>query len=263
MDIAVFASCSAALRSACHRRCARNTSPATKFFVDYSGKKVPIVDRKTGEIREAELFLGVLGASSYCTRGRSVILASCFASVDFPAPGQPTIKTRFISCPPFEALPAPLVGTTAIGQFNLQRVLAAFARQKQRSVLCQVGAGFDAERKHSRLISSPDSKLVQLVASERQADGYVEFTVADNDRIRFRNFSRLSTEFDVLLVIVTWPRWIHDQFCRKELRKTRDLEVLIQKRIAVVQVIDYCMSRRAKPPVCHCVVNPQHLTKDW
>lgn len=88
---------------------------------------------------------------------------------------------------PFEALPAPLVGTTAIGQFNLQRVLAAFARQKQRSVLCQVGAGFDAERKHSGLISSPDSKLVQLVASERQADGYVEFTVADNDRIRFRN----------------------------------------------------------------------------
>ncbi len=36
-----------------------------KVFVDYSGKKVPIVDRKTGEIREAELFLGVLGASSF------------------------------------------------------------------------------------------------------------------------------------------------------------------------------------------------------
>jgi len=36
-----------------------------KVFVDYSGKKVPIVDRKTGEIREAELFIGVLGASSF------------------------------------------------------------------------------------------------------------------------------------------------------------------------------------------------------
>ncbi|WP_352987664.1 hypothetical protein [Mesorhizobium sp. M0988] len=36
-----------------------------KVFVDYSGKKVPIVDRKTGEVREAELFFGVLGASSY------------------------------------------------------------------------------------------------------------------------------------------------------------------------------------------------------
>jgi transposase len=36
-----------------------------KLFVDYSGKRVPIVDRNTGEIREAELFVGVLGASNY------------------------------------------------------------------------------------------------------------------------------------------------------------------------------------------------------
>jgi transposase len=36
-----------------------------KVFVDYSGKKIPIVDRKTGEIREAEIFVAVLGASSY------------------------------------------------------------------------------------------------------------------------------------------------------------------------------------------------------
>ena len=36
-----------------------------KLFVDYSGKKVPIIDRMTGELREAELFVGVLGASSY------------------------------------------------------------------------------------------------------------------------------------------------------------------------------------------------------
>ncbi|MER8543166.1 hypothetical protein NKH17_27820 [Mesorhizobium sp. M1334] len=36
-----------------------------KVFVDYSGKKIPIVDRKTGEIRAAEIFVAVLGASSY------------------------------------------------------------------------------------------------------------------------------------------------------------------------------------------------------
>ena len=36
-----------------------------KGFVDYSGKKLPIVDPKTGEVREAELFIAVLGASSY------------------------------------------------------------------------------------------------------------------------------------------------------------------------------------------------------
>ena len=40
-------------------------SPATKVFVDYSGKTVPIVDRATGEIRPAQIFVAVLGASNY------------------------------------------------------------------------------------------------------------------------------------------------------------------------------------------------------
>jgi transposase len=35
-----------------------------KLFVDYSGKKVPIVDPMTGVVREAEIFVAVLGASS-------------------------------------------------------------------------------------------------------------------------------------------------------------------------------------------------------
>ena len=35
-----------------------------KAFVDYSGKQVPIVDRDTGEVRMAEIFVAVLGASS-------------------------------------------------------------------------------------------------------------------------------------------------------------------------------------------------------
>jgi transposase len=35
-----------------------------KAFVDYSGKRVAIVDPETGEIREAEIFVGVLGASN-------------------------------------------------------------------------------------------------------------------------------------------------------------------------------------------------------
>jgi transposase len=35
-----------------------------KAFVDYSGKKVPIADPLTGEVRMAEIFVGVLGASS-------------------------------------------------------------------------------------------------------------------------------------------------------------------------------------------------------
>jgi transposase len=36
-----------------------------KVFVDYSGKKLGIVDRATGAIREAEIFVAVLGASSF------------------------------------------------------------------------------------------------------------------------------------------------------------------------------------------------------
>lgn len=36
-----------------------------KLFVDYSGKRLPILDPETGEIREAEIFVGVLGASNF------------------------------------------------------------------------------------------------------------------------------------------------------------------------------------------------------
>lgn len=36
-----------------------------KLFVDYSGDKFRVVDSSTGEIREAELFVAVLGASNY------------------------------------------------------------------------------------------------------------------------------------------------------------------------------------------------------
>ncbi len=36
-----------------------------KVFVDYAGQTVPIVDPHTGEVHEAQIFIGVLGASSY------------------------------------------------------------------------------------------------------------------------------------------------------------------------------------------------------
>ena len=39
-----------------------------KAFIDYCGPTVPIVDRHTGEIRDAQVFVGVLGASSYNLR---------------------------------------------------------------------------------------------------------------------------------------------------------------------------------------------------
>ena len=36
-----------------------------KMFVDYCGQTVPVTDRATGEIREAQIFVAVLGASNY------------------------------------------------------------------------------------------------------------------------------------------------------------------------------------------------------
>lgn len=36
-----------------------------RAYVDYSGKKATVADRETGELGEVELFVGVLGASSY------------------------------------------------------------------------------------------------------------------------------------------------------------------------------------------------------
>ena len=36
-----------------------------KAFVDYAGPKFPVVDRSTGEVCDAMVFVGVLGASNY------------------------------------------------------------------------------------------------------------------------------------------------------------------------------------------------------
>ena len=36
-----------------------------KLFVDYAGQTVPIIDAATGEIRRAQIFVAVLGASNY------------------------------------------------------------------------------------------------------------------------------------------------------------------------------------------------------
>ena len=36
-----------------------------KLFVDYAGQTAPVVDRNSGEVREAQIFVAVLGASNY------------------------------------------------------------------------------------------------------------------------------------------------------------------------------------------------------
>jgi hypothetical protein len=48
------------------RRSMRQTHKAgEKCFVDYAGQTVPIISAETGEIREAQIFVAVLGASNY------------------------------------------------------------------------------------------------------------------------------------------------------------------------------------------------------
>ena len=36
-----------------------------RMFVDYAGGSAPVVDRETGEVRQAQVFVAVLGASNY------------------------------------------------------------------------------------------------------------------------------------------------------------------------------------------------------
>lgn len=43
----------------------QNHKAGEKMFVDYAGQTMPIIDPETGEIRQAEVFVAVMGASSY------------------------------------------------------------------------------------------------------------------------------------------------------------------------------------------------------
>jgi len=60
-----------------------------KTFVDYSGAKPSIVDRQTGEVTEVELYVAVLGASSYCfaeatlTQQRDEFIASTARAFEY------------------------------------------------------------------------------------------------------------------------------------------------------------------------------------
>jgi transposase len=36
-----------------------------KLFVDYAGDGVPVVNRLTGEVRQAQIFVAVMGASNF------------------------------------------------------------------------------------------------------------------------------------------------------------------------------------------------------
>jgi hypothetical protein len=72
-----------------------------KVFVDYSGKKIAIVDPTTGEVCEAEIFVAVLGASADC-RTQSAVL---HLSYSYAAPCGPALLVTQDPKPPFAHLP--------------------------------------------------------------------------------------------------------------------------------------------------------------
>jgi transposase len=43
-----------------------------KLFIDYSGQTMPIIEAATGEVHRVEIFVAVLGASSYTYAGASL-----------------------------------------------------------------------------------------------------------------------------------------------------------------------------------------------
>jgi transposase len=43
----------------------QNHRAGEKLFVDHAGQTVPVIDRTTGEIHEAQVFVAVMGASNY------------------------------------------------------------------------------------------------------------------------------------------------------------------------------------------------------
>ena len=55
-----------------------------KLFVDYAGQTVPVIDRHSGEVRQPQVFVAVLGASSYTRRGYVVAAVAGLAGLPRP-----------------------------------------------------------------------------------------------------------------------------------------------------------------------------------
>ena len=64
-DTANTASTITGTAAASRARCARCTAPGEKLFIDYSGDTAAVIDMATGEVRTAQIFVAVMGASKY------------------------------------------------------------------------------------------------------------------------------------------------------------------------------------------------------
>jgi hypothetical protein len=65
MATAASAICFGSSSGACRRPCGRTILPATSYLSITPARKIMVIDRATGVVREAETFVAVLGASNY------------------------------------------------------------------------------------------------------------------------------------------------------------------------------------------------------
>jgi len=70
-----------------------------KLFVDYSGKKLGVIDRTTGEVRPVELFVAVLGASNYTYAEATLTQKARISSPAISAPWSTLVVFRGLWCP--------------------------------------------------------------------------------------------------------------------------------------------------------------------
>jgi hypothetical protein len=71
-----------------------------KLFVDYAGDTVPVtIDRLTGELRQAQIFVAVMGASSFTYVEATWTQTSAIGSAPTHAPLQPSAECRVLSFP--------------------------------------------------------------------------------------------------------------------------------------------------------------------
>ena len=69
-----------------------------KLFVDYAGRTVAVVDRHTGELRQAQVFVAVLGASNYTFARATRCIACCATTGCSPVTGTGRSPTARRAC---------------------------------------------------------------------------------------------------------------------------------------------------------------------
>jgi transposase len=78
-----------------------------RLFVDFAGRTVEVMDAATGEIKRVEIFVAVLGASSFiyaeATASQALPTFSSVPATAAPSPVAPAAATRARACPGWDS----------------------------------------------------------------------------------------------------------------------------------------------------------------